>query len=237
MNMRMIKPLLLTPLAALALGVPQVNAQPESQPAASDAETDRFYGAMQERYRLMQEQMQRIRQTKDAKERQRLMREHWQTVHEGVGMMGGGWGMGYGMMGGYGMGPGMGGYGMGGYGMGPGMVGGYGMGHGMMGGGWDMGPQGLSDLTADQRTQIAKIRDETREKHWGLMGKMMDEQARLRDLYDAPKRDSDAIANAHKKISELQRRMYEDAADAHKRMESVLTKEQQEKSWRFWRNW
>jgi Spy/CpxP family protein refolding chaperone len=238
MNMRMIKPLLLTPLAALALGVPQVNAQApaQSQPAASDAETDQFYGAMQERYRLMQEQMQRIRQIKDPKERQRLMREHWQTVHEGVGMMGGGWGMGYGMgpgMGGYGMGPGM-----GGYGMGPGMMGGgYGMGHGMMGGGWGMGPQGLSDLTAEQRTQIAKIRDETRKKHWELMGKVMDEQARLQDLYDAPKRDSDAISNAHKKISELQRRMYEDAADAHKRMESVLTKEQQEKSWRFWRNW
>jgi Spy/CpxP family protein refolding chaperone len=225
MNMRMIKPLLLPPLAALALAVPQVNAQPESQPAASAAETDRFYGAMQERYRLMQEQMEKIRQTKDPKERQRLMREHWQTVHEGVGMMGGGWGMGYGM-----------GLGMGGYGMGPGM-GGYGMGHGMMGGGWGMGPQGLSDLTDEQRTQIAKIRDETRKKHWDLMGKMMDEQARLRDLYDAPKRDSDAIASGHKKISELQRRMYEDAADAHKRMESLLTKEQQEKSWRFWRNW
>ncbi|HSG56771.1 MAG TPA: periplasmic heavy metal sensor, partial [Paracoccaceae bacterium] len=220
----MIKPLLLTPLTALALGVPQVNAQTAApaESRASDAETDRFYGAMQERYRLMQEQIQRIRQTKDPKERQRLMREHWQTVHEGAGMMGGGWDMGYGMMGGYGMGPGM---------------GGYGMGHGMMGGGWGMGPEGLSDLTAEQRTQIAKIRDETRKKHWDLMGKMMDEQARLRDLYDAPKRDSDAIANAHKKVSELQRRIYEDAADAHKRMESVLTKEQQEKSWRFWRNW
>jgi Spy/CpxP family protein refolding chaperone len=235
MYMKMIKPLLFTTFTALALGVPHVNAQTaapaESQPAASDAETDQFYGAMQERYRLMQEQMQKIRQTKDPKERRRLMREHWQTVNEGVGMMGGGWGMGHGM-GGYGMGPGM-----GGYGMGPGMMGGYGMGHGMMGGGWGMGPQGLSDLTAEQRTQIAKIRDETRKKNWELMGKMMDEQARLRDLYDAPKRDSDAIANTHKKISELQRRMYEDAADAHKRMESVLTKEQQEKSWRFWRNW
>ena len=224
MSLKMIKPLLLAPLTALALGVPHVYAQTaapaESQSAASDAETDRYYGALQERCRLMQEQVQKIRQTKDPEERRRLMREHWQTMHEGGGMMDGGWGMGHGM---------------GGYGMGPGM-GGYGMGSGMMGGGYGLGPQGLSDLTAEQRTQIAKIRDETRKKHWELMGKMMDEQARLQDLYDAPKRDSDAIANAHKKISELQRRMYEDAADAHKRMESVLTKEQQEKSWRFWRN-
>jgi Spy/CpxP family protein refolding chaperone len=232
MYLKMIKPLLLAPLTALALGVPHVYAQTaapaENQSAASDAETDRYYGALQERCRLMQEQVQKIRQTKDPEARRRLMREHWQTMHEGGAMMGGGWGMGHGM-GGYGMGPGM-----GGYGMGPGMMGG--MGPGMMGGGYGMGPQGLSDLTAEQRTQIAKIRDETRKKHWDLMGKMMDEQARLQDLYDAPKRDADAIANAHKKLSELQRRMYEDAADAHKRMESVLTKEQQEKSWRFWRN-
>lgn len=243
--MKMINPLLFTILTALCLGVPQVNAQTamsaESK-AATDKEEDQFYGAMQERYRLMQEQMQKIRQTKDPAERRRLMQEHWVTMHEGAGMMGGGWGMGpggygmgAGMMGGYGMGPGMMG---GGYGMGPGMMGGgQGMGPGMMGGGCGMGPQGLSDLSADQRTRIAKIQDETRRKHWELMGKVMDEQARLRDLHDAPKRDSDAIANTRKKISELQRQMYEASADAHKRMEAVLTKEQQEKWWRFWRHW
>jgi Spy/CpxP family protein refolding chaperone len=236
MNMKMIKPLLLGTLTALSLGVVQTHAQTaapaDGKAAATDKQEDQFYGAMQERYRLMQEQIGKIRQTKDPAERRRLMQEHWQTVHEGAGMMGG-YGMGPGMMGGYGMGPGM----MGGYGMGPGMMDGYGMGPCMMGGGWGMGPQGLPDLTADQRTKIGKIQDETRRKHWELMGQVMEEQARLRDLYSAPKRDSDAIASTHKKISELQRRMYESAADAHKRMESVLTKEQQEKSWRFWRNW
>jgi Spy/CpxP family protein refolding chaperone len=148
----------------------------------------------------------------------------------------GGWGPGYGM------GPGMmGGYGMG-YGMGPGMMGGYGMGYGMgpgMMGGYGMGPGwgygGLPDLSADQRAKLGKIRDETRRKHWELMGKLMDEQARLQDLYDAPKQDSAAINESYRKISELQRRMYESSADAHKRMEAVLTKEQQEKAWRFWR--
>jgi len=239
MNMKMIKPLLFGTLTALSLGVVQVNAQTaapaDSKAAATDKKEDQFYGAMQERYRLMQEQMGKIRQTKDPVERRRLMQEHWQTVHEG-GMMGGGYGMGpgvygmgHGMMGGYGMGPGMmNGYGMGpgmmgGCGMGPGMMGGCGMGPGMMGDGWGMGPQSLPDLSADQRTKIGKIQDETRRKHWELMGQMMEEQTRLRDLYNAPKRDSGAIANAHKKISELQRRMYESAADAHKRMEAVLT--------------
>ncbi len=241
MSTKMIKPLLFATLAAISLGASPTHAQTaapaQSKAAASDKEMDQYFGAMQERCRLMQEQMAKIRQTKDPAERRRLMQEHWQTVHEGGGMMGGGWGMG---PGGYGMGPGMGGYGMGmmggGYGMGPGMMGGDGMGPGMgMGGGWGMGPQGLPDLTADQRAKISRIRDEARKKHWELMGQMIDEQARLRDLYDAPKRDSDAISASYKKISEMQRRMYESSADAHKRMEAVLTKEQQEKWWRFWR--
>ena len=252
MPTNVIKPLLFATLTALSLGAPQLRAQTvapaQSKAAASDKEEDQFYGAMQERYRLMQEQMQKIRQTRDPEARRRLMQEHWQTVHEGVGMMGGrlgmgprGYGMGQGMMGnGYGMGPGMGmggGYGMGGaYGMGPGMMGGDGMGPGMgMGGGWGMAPQGLPDLTPDQRTRVSRIQDDTRRKHWELMGKMMEEQSRLRDLNDAPKRDSDAINDTYKKISELQRKMYEQSADAHKRMEAVLTQEQKEKSWRFWR--
>jgi Spy/CpxP family protein refolding chaperone len=229
MSMKTIKPLLFTTLAALTLGAPAVYAQTaapaESKAPAADTETDQRFGAMQERYRLMHEQMQKIRQTRDPAERQRLMQEHWQTVHGGGGMMGGGYGMGPGMMGGdCGMGPGMMG---GGYGMGPGMMGGgYGMGPGMMGGGYGMGPQGMSDLSADQRAKIAKIQDETRKKNWELMGQVMDEQAKLRDLSNASKPDSAAITNANKKISELQRRMYESAADAHKRMEAVMSKKQ-----------
>jgi Spy/CpxP family protein refolding chaperone len=154
----------------------------------------------------------------------------------GPGMMGGyggGYGMGPGMMGsyggGYGMGPGMmGGYG-GGYGMGPGMMGGYGggygMGPGMMGGYWSNG----LDLTDAQQATINKIEDGSRKAQWALMGEMMDQQARLRDLYLAPKRDSAAIDAANKAMGTLHQQMYETSADAHKRMEAVLTKEQQEK--------
>jgi Spy/CpxP family protein refolding chaperone len=160
----------------------------------------------------------------------------------GPGMMGGPGmgGDGYGCPGmGYGMHPGMMGYGYGmhpgmmGYGMGPGMMGGYGMGPGMMG----PGGRGMADLTPEQRKQIGKLQDETRKKNWELMGQVMDEQARLRDQYDAPKPDSDAVASSQKKINDLQRQMYENANKAHERMEAVLTKEQKEKSWRFWRNW
>jgi Spy/CpxP family protein refolding chaperone len=145
----------------------------------------------------------------------------------GPGMMGGGYGMGPGMMGGgYGMGPGMmGGYG--GYGMGPGMMGG----HGMMGPYWGSG----LDLSAEQQTKVNKIQDETRKSHWALMGEMMNQQARLRDLYQAPKRDEAAIDASNKDIGKLQQQMYDSSVAAQKRMEAVLTKEQQEKLRTYWR--
>jgi Spy/CpxP family protein refolding chaperone len=153
----------------------------------------------------------------------------------GPGMMGGGgYGMGPGMMGGYGgygMGPGMmGGYG-GGYGMGPGMMGGYGMGPGMMGPYWGSG----LDLSVEQQAKVNKIQDETRKAHWALMGEMMNQQARLRDLYQAPKRDDAAIDHANKEIGKLQQQMYDSSVAAQKRMEAVLTKEQQEKLRTYWR--
>ncbi|MDT3706254.1 MAG: Spy/CpxP family protein refolding chaperone [Thiobacillus sp.] len=124
-------------------------------------------------------------------------------------------------MGGYGMGPGM----MGGYGMGPGMMGGYGMGPGMMGAYWGSG----LDLTHEQRSRINKVQDETRKSHWALMNEMMNQQAKLRDLYQAPKRDNAAIDAAYKEIGKLQQKMYDSSVEAQKRMEAVLTKEQQEK--------
>ena len=236
--MKMINPLLFIGLAALSLGAPIAHADTTKQAeGASDAEMDRYYGAMQERYRLMQEQMNKIRQTKDPAERQKLMQEYWQT-QQGAGYGDGG--MGPGMMGGYGPGPGMmGGYGYGmgpgmmggGYGYGPGMMGGYGMGPGMMG--YGIGPQ-IPDLSAAQQAKITEIQDETRKKQWQWMGMMMDEQARLRDLYNMPKRDSAAIGKVYGKIGELQRQMFESSVDAHKRMEAVLSKEQLEKSRRNW---
>ena len=42
---------------------------------------------MQARQLKMQEQMKQIRQAKDPQERQRLMREHWQTMQESMQMM------------------------------------------------------------------------------------------------------------------------------------------------------
>jgi Spy/CpxP family protein refolding chaperone len=176
----------------------------------------------------------------------------------GPGMMGGagdspaygpgrmyGPGAGYGPGGGYGMGPGMmygpcGGYGPGmmgtmggGYGMGPGMMGGgYGMGPAMMGG-WGMG---YLDLTGDQQSKIEKLGDEFRHKQWDLVGKMMDEQAKLRDLYGATTFDRNAIAAAYKRIGELRQQAIEARLDMLGKVEGMLTKEQRDRLRQEWGN-
>lgn len=148
-------------------------------------------------------------------------------------------GPGYGMYGRYGMGPDMMGGGMGpgmmGGGMGPGMMGGYGEGHGM-----GMGAQHWAripgmNLSDEQRAKINRIADDTRKAHWTTVGAMMDQQARLRDLYGAQKPDEAAIDDAYKTIGKLRSQMYDSTVDAHKRMEAVLSKEQQDVLHRYWR--
>jgi Spy/CpxP family protein refolding chaperone len=173
----------------------------------------------------------------------------------GGGYQGGGYGMGPGMMygpgagygpgGGYGMGPGM-MYGPG-VGYGPGMMGmmggGYGMGPGMMGGGYGMGPgmmggwaMGYLDLTDDQQSKIEKLGDEFRHKQWDLVGKMMDEQAKLRDLYGAATFDRNAIAGAYKRIGELRQQAIEARLDMLGKVEGMLTKEQRDRLRQEWGN-
>jgi Spy/CpxP family protein refolding chaperone len=141
-------------------------------------------------------------------------------------MMGGyyGGGMGPGMMGGYyggGMGPGM----MGGYHgrYGPGMMGGYRgpCGPGMM----EWRPDALG-LSRDQTAKIDKLRDEGHKKHWELAGKLMDENAHLRDLNYADRRDPAAIGRQYAKVQDIERQMLEQSIDTDNRIESLLTNEQ-----------
>src|SRR5574340_894952 len=79
--MKMINTMIFATLTALALSAPyaiaETAAKTDKKSVVSDAETDKLYGAMQERYKKMQEQMGKIRQTKDPKERQKLLQEHW----------------------------------------------------------------------------------------------------------------------------------------------------------------
>lgn len=142
-----------------------------------------------------------------------------------------GWGPG--MMGGYG--PGRGAYGPGAGGYGPGMMGGGGMMGGMMGGYsygrggmMGLGPLQALDLSNEQLGKINQIQDETRRKNWGVMGKLIDEQSHMRDLFLADRRDPAAIGKQAMKIADLRRQMLEASVDAHNRVEALLSKEQRE---------
>ncbi|PKO72147.1 MAG: hypothetical protein CVU20_03750 [Betaproteobacteria bacterium HGW-Betaproteobacteria-14] len=147
-------------------------------------------------------------------------------------MMGGGYGPGMMMGGGQGQGM-MGGYGQGQ--MGPGMMGG-GYGHGMMGQGMMGSQQGLPGVSLDdkQRKAYNAINDDLRRKRWELMGRTMDEQAKLRDLYEADKRDPAAIGAAYQRIFDLQRQMIESTVAAHNKIEGLLTPEQRKTAREFW---
>ena len=112
---------------------------------------------------------------------------------------------------------------------------------GMMGGHGIMGRYGMHryadlNLSAEQKSKIDKIRDDTRKKHWDLMGKMMDENVRLRELRNAEKPDPAAIGKQFAKIQDMQRQMLEQSVDAENRMEALLTKEQKEQ-FRKMRRW
>ena len=129
---------------------------------------------------------------------------------------------GAGMMGGYGGGPGM----MGGYGGGPGMMGGYDGGPGM--GGFVLAPGSPVDLTEEQRQRIKQISDAERKQHWAVMGKMMDEQNKLRDLLEQPTPDPKAVGAAYGSISQLHQQMLESHLQARNEIHGILTPEQRE---------
>jgi Spy/CpxP family protein refolding chaperone len=133
------------------------------------------------------------------------------------GMMGG-----MGMMGGCPMMPGTMGHGPGMMGHGMGMMG-HGM--GMMGPGRMM--YGL-DLTAEQRTEMRRIRQEMRRQHWETMGRLMEAHEELQELLAADAPDPAAVGQAHARIAELKRPMIEARIEAMNEMRALLTDEQRE---------
>lgn len=136
-------------------------------------------------------------------------------------------------------GPGM----MDGYGgPGPGMMRGegpaYGYGSGIMGGMMGgLGPLHALDLNEQQQTHVNQIRDETRRKNWDTMGMLMDEQAKLRDLFAAEKRDPATIGKQSMKIADLRRQLLEASIESHNRIEALLSKEQREHLRGYRRGW
>ncbi len=119
---------------------------------------------------------------------------------------------------------------MGMMGMGPGMMGHMGqmprmhMGSGIMG----MGPLHMLDLSDEQRAELRKIQDNLRKRHWTTMGKIMDEQSELRELFDSETPGAKVIGAVYGKIFDYRQQMIEEKIEAMNRMRAVLTKEQWE---------
>lgn len=219
----------------------------------TDGDMNNRLERMQEQMRKMQAQMQRIHETKQPQERQKLLQEHMQGMREAMKMMRGMRGpmMQDGAPQTGGMGPGMmmGGDGMMGGGMMDMMMGGMGgrggtgmmnmMGGGTMGGMGMMGRDGMGpfsrlDLSDEQRAKLRKIEDEQRKKTWGLMGKMMDGSAKLRELYDADAPDANKIGAVYDRVFDLKREAIVAGIEARNKARAALTKEQQDQiqQWR-----
>ena len=98
---------------------------------------------------------------------------------------------------------------------------GYGMGYGMMQG---YGGYPDENLTADQRRKINEIQNGLRRKHWELMGKILDEQAKMNDLYYAVPRDDTQISKIYRKISDLRQQMFELSLNAQRQVETIINK-------------
>jgi len=93
------------------------------------------------------------------------------------------------------------------------------------------------DLTDEQRAKIARIFEDARRKNWDAMGKVMDESAALRDLYNAPTHDVAAIGRQTVKIAELRRPIIEAMVTAHDQIEALLTTEQKGRLRSFHHGW
>jgi len=99
--------------------------------------------------------------------------------------------------------------------MGPGMMMGYGALYGL-------------DLSDEQRAKIDKIFDAERKQHWGIMGQMLEEQNKLRDLYNADEPDPKKVGAVYGQIAKLRQQMLETHVQASNQMQQVLTKEQRD---------
>lgn len=135
----------LSPMWALAAEQPQTTQT--QQQAPNVAEFDKQMTQAQETFQKMQTQMEKIQQTQDPQQRQKLLQEHWNTMQSGMGMMNNMWG------------PGM-----------MGCCGGGRMGNGHMMGGHMMGWQDYSKLTPEQKSQRQYMMD----RYTGMQQMMMD---------------------------------------------------------------
>ena len=106
-------------------------------------------------------------------------------------------------------------------------------GHGMMG---EQGADRMMEpdmhlletlaLSKEQRSKVNMLSDELKHNNWATLGLINDETAKLRDLYEADKRDPATIGKEYQKVFDLKRQMIETYLDTQNRIEEILTPEQ-----------
>ncbi|MFH1604864.1 MAG: Spy/CpxP family protein refolding chaperone [Pseudomonadota bacterium] len=151
-------------------------------------------------------------------------------------------GGGPGLMGAYGGGPsqGMGPRWGGGPGYGPGYATGYGM---MAGAGHRPGPGMMQSyrearlralgLKDEQRAKIDRIREETRQKNWNVIGQIRTERFKLREMYRADKINAAGIVDQQRKVDDLRRQVLLARLEARNQVFALLTPEQRQKARAF----
>jgi Spy/CpxP family protein refolding chaperone len=103
-------------------------------------------------------------------------------------------------------------------------------GQGMMGGGMMMGGFGwrdIPDLTPDQRSKIEAIRGDLRNRQSTLMDQMHN-QIHSTPYYRNGQFDEQAARRSYDETEKLRRQMFENALDAHKRVDALLTPAQRQ---------
>ena len=81
-------------------------------------------------------------------------------------------------------------------------------------------------LSKEQQSKISKLADDLKHNNWATQGLINDATAKLRDLYEADKRDPATIGKEYQKIFDLKRQMIEAYLDTQNRIEEILTSEQ-----------
>jgi len=87
-------------------------------------------------------------------------------------------------------------------------------------------PPGLLQLGSEQRDQLRRIQRDLHARRCALDGRILEAQADLRELYDAPERNAEAIGAAFRRIATLQQERLEARIDAENRVDALLTEAQ-----------
>lgn len=95
--------------------------------------------------------------------------------------------------------------------------------------GYFLVPPGLLQLEERQREQLRDIQRELHGQRCELDGRILEAQANLRELHDAPKRNAKAIGAAFRAIAELQQKRLEARIEAENRVDALLSDAQREK--------